>query len=26
MFRPKDERGTISVDIRKLHDIERAAV
>lgn len=26
MFRPRDERGTISVDIGKLHDIERAAV
>jgi inward rectifier potassium channel len=26
MFQPKDERGTISVDIRKLHDIERVAV
>ena len=26
MFQPKDERGTISVDIRKLHDIERVSV
>ena len=26
MFQPKDERGTISVDIRKLHDIERVGV
>jgi inward rectifier potassium channel len=26
MFQPKDEKGTISVDIRKLHDIERAGV
>lgn len=26
MFQPKDERGTISVDIRKLHDIERIGV
>jgi inward rectifier potassium channel len=26
MFQPKDERGTISVDIRKIHDIERTGV
>ncbi|HVG23994.1 MAG TPA: ion channel [Thermoanaerobaculia bacterium] len=26
MFQPKDEKGTISVDIRKLHDIERVGV
>jgi inward rectifier potassium channel len=26
MFQPKDERGTISVDIRRIHDIERTGV
>jgi inward rectifier potassium channel len=26
MFQPKDEKGTISVDIHKIHDIERVAV
>lgn len=26
MFQPKDEKGTISVDIRRIHDIERTGV
>jgi inward rectifier potassium channel len=26
MFNPRDEDGTISVDIRKLHDLERVAI